>query len=216
VNVVTKSKTSKLLDAPAYTLREATRLTGIGFGTLHSWSRGKNPIIRLDGNHWSFTNLVEAHTLRALRKTHQLRLNAVRKAVRYVESKLGDVHPLASKAFRTDGVSLFVDRFGKLINASAEGQIEIRELLDARLKQIEYGRDGRATRLFLDGDRKLIVIDPAISFGRPVITGTRVPVDMIVSRFDAGEEPADIAKDYDIGEGQVHQAIRMSVKAHAA
>jgi len=216
VNTVPKTKTQKLVDAPAYTLREATRLTGIGFGTLHAWTHGDNPIIRLEGDHWSFTNLVEAHTLRALRKTHALRLNAVRKAVRFVETESGDRHPLASKRFKTDGVSLFVERFGKLINASLQGQLEMREMIEARLKQVEYGRDGRATRLYLDGDRKLIVIDPAIGFGRPVIKGTRVPVDMIVSRFDAGEEPGDIAKDYDIGEGEVNQAIRMSVKAHAA
>lgn len=211
-----KPKKNNLIDVPAYTLREATRLTGISFGALHAWTHGTSPIIRLAGDHWSFTNLVEAHTLRALRKSHGLRLDAVRKAVRYVEKKLGTTHPLASREFRTDGVELFVERFGALINASKEGQVAMREVFDEHLKQVEYGHDGRARRLYLDADRRLIVIDPAVAFGRPVIKGTRVPLEVVAARFQGGEEPADIAADYDIPEAQVNQAIRTLVSSHAA
>lgn len=211
-----KPKKSSLIDAPAYTLREATRLTGISFGTLHAWTHGTNPIIRLAGDHWSFTNIVEAHTLRALRKAHGMRLDAVRKAVRYVERRLDTPHPLASRAFRTDGVELFVDHFGTLINATKQGQVAMREVFDEHLKQIEYGQDGRARRLYLDGDRRLIVIDPSVAFGRPVIKGTRVPLEMIAARFQGGEEPRDIAADYKIPEAQVNQAIRTLVSSHAA
>ncbi len=209
-------KKQSLVDAPAYTLREATRLTGISFGALHAWTHGKAPIIHLSSNFWTFTNIVEAHTLRALRKTHLVRLDAVRIAVRFVEQRLKVTHPLARKVFKTDGVDLFVDRFGKLINASCDGQTAMREMLADKLRDIEYGRDGRAARLFLDGERRLIVMDPAVGFGRPVVAGTRVPVETIVARFEGGEEPADIAHDYEIDEAKVHQAIRLSVKQHAA
>lgn len=217
------TKHSKLIDAPAYSLREATRLTGIGFGTLHRWTHEKRrggksiaPIIRLESGFWSFTNLVEAHTLRALRKTHELRLDAVRKAVRYVEDELDVPHPLASRTFKTDGVELFVDCFGKLINASRQGQTAMRECFQQRLKQVEYGKDGRAARLYIDGERRLIVIDPAVGFGRPVVVGTNVPVESIVARFKGDESPKAIAKDYDLDEDQVYQAIRISMKTNAA
>jgi uncharacterized protein (DUF433 family) len=213
---VATTQNSKLIDAPAYTLREASRLTGVGFGTLHAWTHGKNPIIGLESDYWTFTNLVEAHTLRALRKTHRLRLDAVRRAVRYVEDRLPVPHPLASKVFRTDGVDLFVEKFGRLINASRDGQTAMREMIEARLRQIEYNRRGRAAKLYLDGDRRLIVIDPAVGFGRPVVAGTRVPTEMIVARFEGGETPAEIARDYDLEEEKIHQAIRMSISQHAA
>ena len=131
-----KPKKSIPIDVPAYTLREATRLTGISFGALRAWTHGPNPIIRLAGDHWSFTNIVEAYTLRALRRTHGMRLDAVRKAVRYVERKLATPHPLASRAFRTDGVELFVDHFGTLINATKQGQVAMREVFDASWQSV--------------------------------------------------------------------------------
>lgn len=172
-----KFKKDNVIDAPAYTLREASRLTGVSVGALRAWRHGPSPIIRLAGDHWSFTNLVEAHTLRALRKAHGMRLSDVRKAVRHAERRLGTPHPLASRAFLTD-------------------------------EQVEYGDDGRARRLYPDADRCLIVIDPAVAFGRPVIKGTRVPLDVVAARFQGGEEPADIAADYGIPEARVNQAIR--------
>lgn len=211
-----KPKKSSLIDAPAYTLREATRLTGISFGALHAWTHGSSPIIRLTGDHWSFTNIVEAHTLRALRKTQRVRIDAVRKTVRYVERKLATARPLASRAFRSAGVELFVDRFGTLINATKEGQLAMREVFDEHIKQVEYGHDGRACCLYLDADRRFIVIDPAVAFGRPVIKGTRVSLEIIAARFQGGEEPADIAADYEIPEAQVNQAIRTLISSHAA
>jgi hypothetical protein len=106
-------------------------------------------VIRLDAQFWSFTNLVEAYALSALRKTHHMRLDDIRRAVRYVERELDVPHPLAARVFRTDGIELFVDEFGRLINASREGQTVMREVFEAHLKHIEYGRNGRAIRLYV-------------------------------------------------------------------
>lgn len=205
-----------LSDVPAYTLREAARLTSVGFGTLHGWTHGPRPIIRLDSEFWTFTNLVEAHTLRALRKTHSLRLSAVRAAVAYVEGRLKVSHPLAAKVFRTDGVDLFIDKFGKLTNASNDGQVAMREMFAERLRHVEYDRTGRAARLFVDAERRLIVIDPKLGFGRPVLAGTRVPVETVVARFESGETPQALARDYVVKEEQIHQAIRTVIKTNAA
>jgi len=204
------------IDVPAYTLREATRLTDISFGTLRSWTVGKRPIIRPRDGFWSFTNIVEAHTLQALRKTHKVKLDAVRKAVEFVERKLETKHPLATAEFKTDGVDVFVERYGSLINASQEGQVAIREMLAARLKQVEYGRDGRATRLFMDGDRRMIVIDPEIRFGRPVVNGTSVPLEALVGRYLADEPVESIAEDFDLTPDMVVHALLTQLRTHAA
>jgi hypothetical protein len=69
----------------------------------------------------SFTNLVEVHLLAAMRRKHALKLDAIRKAVRYVHDALDVEHALASEQFKTNGVDLFVERLGKIINASREG-----------------------------------------------------------------------------------------------
>lgn len=41
-----------------------------------------------------------------------------------------------------------------------------------------------------------IVIDPGIMLGKPVIKGTRLPVEIIVEKIAYGETVADIKKDY--------------------
>jgi uncharacterized protein (DUF433 family) len=43
-----------------------------------------------------------------------------------------------------------------------------------------------------------IVVDPAIRFGRPVIQGTRVPVDLVLAKLAAGMTATQIADDYDL------------------
>jgi uncharacterized protein (DUF433 family) len=43
---------------------------------------------------------------------------------------------------------------------------------------------------------KRIVVDPKIMAGKPIIEGTRVPVDAIIHRIAQGEEIEDILKDY--------------------
>ena len=41
-----------------------------------------------------------------------------------------------------------------------------------------------------------IIVDPAIRFGRPVIQGTRVPVDLVLAKLAAGMTAVEIANEY--------------------
>lgn len=43
---------------------------------------------------------------------------------------------------------------------------------------------------------KRISIDPEVMLGKPVIKGTRLPVDIIVEKMAYGETTEDIKKDY--------------------
>jgi len=43
---------------------------------------------------------------------------------------------------------------------------------------------------------KHIVIDPKIMLGKPVIKGTRLPVEIIVEKIAYGETAEDLKKDY--------------------
>jgi len=44
--------------------------------------------------------------------------------------------------------------------------------------------------------RKRIVVDPNIMAGKPVIRGTRIPVDAILRRLEEGASIRDILEDY--------------------
>jgi uncharacterized protein (DUF433 family) len=45
-------------------------------------------------------------------------------------------------------------------------------------------------------DTKLIVSNPSIMMGKPVIAGTRIPVELILEKFAAGETIAQLLEEY--------------------
>lgn len=160
----------------------------------------------------SFSNLIEAHVLRALRTDHGVPLAAVRAALSYAEEQLKIEHLLLRKELQTSGGALFLERYGQLINLSASGQFAMRRMFEAHLERVEWGRLGSAARLYPFvvaelPDTRPIVIDPSISFGRPVLGGAFVSTRAIVERIDAGEEIADVAADYELTEQAVQEAV---------
>jgi uncharacterized protein (DUF433 family) len=226
-------------DLPAYSAADAARYLGIPIGTLQSWLRGRSyptslgpkrfePLIERPNpafSQMSFTNLVEAHMLRVIRQVHTVRLDKVRTALDYFEQQFQVRHPLANIQFQTDGVDLFVESIGRLINASRSGQLAMREMLQHLLKQVEY-EQGMATKLYLLSSgrtdqsqanvEKTLVIDPRISYGRPLLVGTGIPADVLVSRYKAGESIDDIAEDYSCDRLQVEDAIRCELLLQVA
>lgn len=57
-----------------------------------------------------------------------------------------------------------------------------------------------------------IVIDPKIRHGKPIIRGTRVPVDLILGSLAAGLEPAEITLEYDIEKEDILAALGYAAK----
>ena len=208
---------------------EAAHYLNLPPTTLRAWclgQRGFRAVIRLDGKSpWalSFLNLVEAHVLAAIRREHKVSLPAVRKALKYVQDHLNLNRPLVQAAFETDGVSLFVERLGQLINASQEGQTAMREILQAHLRRIERDGKGLPIKLFLFTRRagtaqapSPIVVDPRISFGRPVLVGRSVPTAVLADRFKAGDSLRELAEDYEAPSEAIEEAIRCELDRQAA
>jgi uncharacterized protein (DUF433 family) len=54
----------------------------------------------------------------------------------------------------------------------------------------------------------VVVIDPYVSFGKPIVAGTGVSVAILLDRFAAGESMAALADDYELDIKQVEEAIR--------
>ena len=114
--------------------------------------------------------------LGAIRHDHRISFPKVRTSLDYIRKAFDSEHPLADAKFETDGINLFVERFGKLISASESGQLAVRDLLAAHLKRVEHDDSGLAVRLypftraFHSGDPKIIVIDPFVAFGRATIS----------------------------------------------
>jgi uncharacterized protein (DUF433 family) len=212
-------------DQPAYPLTEAARYVRLSPATLRSWFLGRpyptakglsqfavlKPA-RRDPATLSFSNLVEAHVLRSLRTEHGVPLDAVRKALKFAERELGIEQLLLREELCTAGGELFLDRYGELLNLSASGQLAMRKIFEAHLERVEWGALHSAVRLYpfvLAGsaDAKPIVIDPRISFGRPVVERAFVSTRSILDRIDAGETADEIARDYEVTVQAIEEAV---------
>ena len=222
---------------PAYTLFDAARYLRIPKRTIRNWAYGYPYVTKTRGrrrtraliepeygaaHNFSFFNVVELHVLAALRREHHLHMAKIRAAIDYLKERLNVPRPLIDESMVTNGTDIFVEKLGKLINVSASGQFAMKAVFQEYLKRVDRDAHGVAVRLFpftrpqtAPGDQvvlltqpRLVSIDPAIAFGRPVINGSRVPTAEIFERFIAGESPEDIAADFGRSVEEVLEAIR--------
>lgn len=223
-------------ELPGYGVPEAAHYLQIPASTVRSWVVGRpyltqggrrffKPLIYLpqkDLPVLSFFNLVEVHVLDAIRRKHGVRLTKVRRALDYLSSKFPSKHPLADHWFETDGLDLLVEKYGQLINISREGQLEVRDLIHAHLQRIERDPSGVPIRLYPftrkrePNEPKAVVIDPRVSFGRPVLAGTGIATAVVAERFKAGEPIDKLAEDYARSPSEIEEAIRCELQLEAA
>lgn len=57
-----------------------------------------------------------------------------------------------------------------------------------------------------------IAIDPEVQFGKPVIAGTRVPVEVVVGHVAAGTPLEEVMKEYNLTREQVLAALKYASK----
>jgi len=57
-----------------------------------------------------------------------------------------------------------------------------------------------------------VIIDPEIRHGKPIIKGTRVPVDVILGSLAGGMEVQEIADEYGIDKKDMQAAIEYATK----
>ena len=216
-------------ELPAYTISEAAHYLTIPASTVRYWSVGEGdnkPLIKVRNSYsptlLSFLNLVELHVLAAIRRKHVVTMSKVRKAIDYlVKNALNVPHPLISHKLETDGLDLFIDKYEQLINISQGGQTAMREIISAALSRIDRDSEGIPTKFYpftrtaINDAPAMVVIDPKLSAGRPVIAGTGLATQLIAERYKAGESVSQLAQDYERGNAEIEEAIRCELQAAA-
>lgn len=212
---------------PAYNITDAAHHLRVPVVTFRSWIHGRGgagrkrtePLIYLpDSNqpYVSFINLIEAHILDALRFEHRIPMKNVRNAVSYLKSRYGSKHPLAEYEFYTDRLDLLIRESGLLINVTKFGQTVMEEVIKAYLRRVEFDH-GVIARLYpfivkdrkdkLEKEPKLVVIDPLVAFGQPILVKSGIPTASIANRRNAGESIDALADDYGCEKSEVEAAI---------
>lgn len=228
-----------VLHDPSYHASEAAHILALPAATVRAWSFGHD-YAKQDGTRHrfarviepaeprqrllSFANLCELHLLGVIRRHHRVQLPQVRKAVTYMQKQMGEKRPLLSTRFRTNGVDLFVESAGQLLNVSKHGQQALREDFERALSRVDFNPQGVAVRLFpytqrAHGDaaaQRVVVVDPERSFGRPALVGAYVRTEVIKDRFLAGDSIAEMSADYGVAPAAIEEALRFEDPRRAA
>jgi len=201
-------------DAPAYSIAQAAHYVGIPAPTLRDWVGPEGLIQPPKPNNLSFTNLAEAHVLKAMRRHHRLPMQGIRKALLQLQRLRKTAHPLLDESFSTDGINLCIEEEDRILNLTQKLQTEIREFVALYLQRIERDAQGRAARLYpfisreTPNEPRSISISPTVSFGKPVLAGTGISTAVVAGRFAARDSVRDLAAEFGVTQQVLEDAIR--------
>jgi uncharacterized protein (DUF433 family) len=211
--------TNGMMETPIYGVAEAAHYLRVPQNTLVYWVKGGGsvlPLIKLASTgppRLSFSNLLECYMLSSMRAMYDVRIPKVRKALvnlaKYVQHK----HPLIEQAFQTDRRDLFIEHLGSIVNLSKHEQILMPGVMELYLERIERDPKGlfKLYPFVMErkaGEPRLILINPAVGFGKPVIAGTGISTAVVASRFNARESIGDLASEYGVEPRKIEEAIR--------
>ena len=160
--------------------------------------------------------------LSAMRATYNLRLPKVRQALATIDQLFPSPHPLVKLELQTDQVDLFIQHLpNEIVNLSKGGQLGIKEVLRLHLQRIERDPGGLLNFFpFVEekslSEPKVIVMNPAVAFGKPVIAGTGISTAVIAGRFHARESISELATEYGRTPGEIEEAVRWESRSVAA
>lgn len=204
---------------------EAAWALNLPASTLRSWIHGRSYPAHNETQNWeplispagrdaqgvllSFLNLVELHILRALREA-DVSVGSIRKAIQWLSTESPDnQHPLIRKDLHTYGNGIFIKKLGEIVEISYGGQHAIKQAVEQHLLKIEW-ENHLPIRLYPYSASGSVSfeIDPKVGFGQLRLTGTRIPVAVLLERYEAGESYKSLADDYGQSKKTIEAAIR--------
>lgn len=220
-------------ELPIYSIEEAAHILWLPTSTLKAWTVGQRwhepsgkerryvPLIIPPASQeamLSFTNLIEAHVLQAIRRVHKVKMLKVREAMRALRKEFETQHPLAEVDLYTEGRNILV-KLGGYVNMSHGKQIEMQDVVSLYLKRIEreehkiarfypFAGEPRIEGPGIEEQPRFVSVDPFVSFGRPVVAGTSVRTEIVAERFFAGDSVDDLARDFRLDKNLVEAAVR--------
>ena len=214
---------------PSYSVTEAALYLRLPSSTLRAWigrQSGFEPLISPAQEKpltLSFINLIEAYVLASIRRKHRVSMNKMRKGLNFISQNYPSQNPLAEKNFETDGLRLFLRQAGLVYEISrGHGQIMREEVIKHYMQRVQRDLHGLPIKLYPfsgsgePNEPRSILIDPKISFGRPILSDINIPVEIIAERHMAGESIEEMAGDYECNKQKIEEAIRYKLWEEAA
>lgn len=205
------------LGSGVYHLAEVARYTELNPTRVRAWFKGypsNRSLLQSDyrqvGSDFavSFLDLVDVAVAGRLRSLG-VSMPTVRAAYAALQEKLGVRHAFAHSDLYSDGRKIFhfaADELGDETLSDAVSHQQFFNVIRPLLKHIDYADTTALAERWriVDG----VVIDPAYSFGKPVIQGTSTTTFIIARSVRANRGRVDLVADlYDLEEDLVRTAV---------
>jgi uncharacterized protein (DUF433 family) len=191
-----------------YNLPEAGRLTGLKPQRVREWFGGREakvrrPVFRSDYQSIGGDQAISFHDLIELFVAGQMRdwgvsLQLIRQVHVRLQNDLQTPHPFCRKEILTKNGQVFT------LGLDEQGQKEMIEVLTQQrvfpdillpfLNRIDYDRATAMARRWCIAD--LVVIDPAICLGKPIVDGIGIATAVLSASYEANDHNAELVADW--------------------
>lgn len=205
-----------------YGVSYAARLIHVNTQTLKRWLEGYTYMYRgrefTSGPRWEaqlgpgllgFLDLIEARMIGEFRK-RKVKWDTIAAASAEAKRILQVSHPFATKRLKTNGQRIFLEvgqgeNDRALIELVSDNQI-FESFIRPFLINLDYDAAEIATRWWPIGKEKEVIIDPARSFGKPIINSVAVPTAVLAMALKTEGSPERVARWYDVSVAAVNYA----------
>jgi uncharacterized protein (DUF433 family) len=227
--IYTPAEAAALLKAPPAEVRRwAFGYTRVRGGVPKRYE----PLIRtqlpeLDGQRaLTFIELVEMMFIKGFREA-DVSWKTIHEAARVAAKLYETEHPFAMRQFFVDPGGVYallreVDGGESLVSLVGSGQHVFADLVRPYLGQLEFAPSDVPTRWWPLGKEGRVVVDPAVSFGQPIVAEAGIPTHVLAealaaeTEYDPKTALERVAWVYKIPERHVHAATRFEEWLRAA
>lgn len=203
-----------------YTYGEAARLTNLSARRVRTWfsapetgSFRHGRVLQRDygtESLISFLDLIEVAVAGHMRQLG-ISLVSIRKARSSLASYLQTHHPFSHRQLYTDGEKVFVrlekdaEKHPELIEVISH-QHAIPEVLMPYLERVDYDAVSLLARQWNIANG--VVIDPARSFGKPIVADCAIPTSVLAAAYAANQQDAEVVAEwYSVTPDNVRAAV---------
>lgn len=206
-----------------YSIPEAASYTRVHVNTVRSWfkatSQGRG-LFRSDyqpvKNHYaiSFLDMIDVWIVGELRSSG-VSMQQIRAAHNILRRDLDTSHPFCHSNIYTDGKTVLTN-IAKSLGDDELAEVVSRQrwfpkFMIPKLMQIDYGTESHLAYRWRIHEG--VVIDPSLSFGKPVIEGTGTTTYVIATQYFANMEDASlVANLYNLTPQDVMAAVEFEIE----
>jgi len=131
---------------------------------------------------------------------------------------LGNQHPFSTQRFATDGHLVFASvddvQSSSILMDIATKQHYFETILRPLLRRFEFG-DRELSRWWPLGTERRVVLDPARSFGRPIVHTEGIPTQVLASALEASDDARMVCRWFEVSRTSLEDALEFERRSAA-